>query len=171
MNSINNSIFRLEQLITRSWLLKMTGGAYLIMTVLFLLVMKIWDFHLIDETYAKDAILAQIEAMSDVQKYVHAITTATLDVIYPFAYGIFQAGMAFRYLGPWGKSIGLLSLVCIPVDLIEGFTQVMLLTGSLDYVGLKTLVTPIKLILYLPGLAFALVALGVALRQSRLERK
>lgn len=73
--------------------------------------------------------------------------------------------MAWRYLGTLGKWVAPLSLICIPVDLIEGFSQLMLLTGSLEYLELKTIVTQIKLALYLPGLAFALVALAVVVWQ------
>jgi hypothetical protein len=169
MNSIKNGFCGLEPLITRTWILTLSGICYLAITVLFILVMRIWDFQLIDEMYSKDAILVQIELMSSDQRYAHVLTTATLDVLYPFTYGIFQAGMAYRFLGSWGKWIAPLSLVCIPVDLIEGFSQVMLLTGSLGYVELKAIVTPIKLVLYVLGLAFALLALVIAIRQSRIQ--
>ena len=166
MNQIKSRALRIEQLITTSWFLKLSGLAYFFLTCLFVLVMKIWDFHIIDEMYTKEAILSHIGSMSETQRHVHVVLTATLDVVYPFIYGFFQAGMALRYLGSWGKWIAYLSLVCIPVDLTEGFSQVMLLTGSLGYVELKTVVTPVKLALYLPGLAFALVAVVVALKQS-----
>jgi hypothetical protein len=169
MNIIKNGFCGIEQIITRTWILTLSGICYLVMTVLFLLVMRIWDFQLIDEMYSKEAILVQIESMSNDQRYAHALTTATLDVLYPFTYGIFQAGMAYRFLGSWGKWIAPLSLVCIPVDLIEGFSQVMLLTGSLGYVELKAIVTPIKLVSYILGLAFALLALVIAFRQARIK--
>jgi hypothetical protein len=167
MNLVKYGILRLEQLITTSVFLKLSGIAYLLLSCLFILVMYIWDFQIIDEMYTKDVILAHIGAMSETQKHVHAVMTATLDVVYPFTYGFFQAGMALRYFGSWGKWIALLSLVCIPFDLVEGFSQVMLLTGSLQYVELKAVVTPIKLALYLPGLAFALIAVIVALKLSK----
>ena len=126
--------------------------------------MLVWDFVVIDELFIKEDILAHIAALTDEQKRVHTITTATLDVAYPFAYGIFQAGMAYRFLGRWGKWIAPISLICIPVDLIEGFVQVMLLNGMLEYVDLKTIVTPVKLALYIPGLSFALLAAAIGLK-------
>ncbi len=121
--------------------------------------MHVWDFLVIDEMFVKPDILAHLSAMTDEQKRVHTITTATLDVAYPFAYGVFQAGMAYRFLGPWGRWIAPLSLICIPIDLTEGLAQVMLLSGNTDWVDLKVIVTPLKLALYLPGLGFALLAL------------
>ena len=147
--------------------LKRSGIAYLVLTIGFLLVMLGWDFQLIDELFVRQEILASLAALSDTQKLVHAITTATLDVAYPFAYGIFQAGMAYRYLGSLGRFIAPLSLLCIPVDLVEGMLQLLLLNGQLEFVDSKTVVTPIKLLLYLPGLCGALVALAIAAFQRK----
>lgn len=155
----------LEATLTRPSTLAASLVAYLGLSGAFLVVMLVWDFQVIDEVFRRDAILAHVEAMTAEQRRVHAITTATLDVAYPFAYGAFQAGMAYRYLGRWGRWIAPLSLLCIPVDLLEGLAQVLILTGSEGFVGLKTVVTPLKLGLYLPGLAGALAAAAIALRR------
>lgn len=132
------------------------------MTLLFGVVMQVWDFVIIDEMFDREQILSHIAAMTEQQRRVHAIMTGTLDVAYPLAYGTFQAGMAYRYLGSWGTWIAPLSLICIPVDLLEGFTQVMLLNGGDYWVDLKVVVTPLKIALFTPGLLFALIALGIA---------
>lgn len=163
--------FRFERVITSSRFLIRSGIAYIFLSMSFILVMQIWDFFVIDEMYEKEAILNHIKNLSDTQRQVHSIMTATLDVAYPLIYGPFQAGMALRYLGVWGKPIALLSLFCVPVDLIEGFSQVMLLNGSIDYIDLKTLVTPIKLGLFLPGFTFAIIALVIALMRARRDRR
>ena len=165
MHSANT--IKIQSFLTRTPILWISGVLYLIMTLAFAIIMKVWDFQVIDEMFIKADILAHIEAMSAEQQRVHAMTTATLDVAYPFAYGIFQAGMAYRYLGSWGKWIAPLSLICIPFDLTEGFSQVMLLTGSLQYVELKTVVTPIKLALFTLGLVAAVVALAIAFKSKR----
>ena len=124
--------------------------------------MHVWDFGIIDEMFVEEEILQHISAMSDEQKRVHVITTATLDVAYPFAYGFFHAGMAYRYLGGWGKWVAApLIWICMPVDLVEGFAQVMLLRGQSEYVGLKAIVTPIKLAVFMPSLVFTIIALLV----------
>ncbi|MEM9622158.1 MAG: hypothetical protein AAF993_10945 [Pseudomonadota bacterium] len=151
----------LKQFLTRSDVLWISFIAYVCLSLGFVLVMQAWDFLVIDELFIADDILAHLAGMSALQKEVHVLTTATLDVAYPFAYGIFQAGMAYRFLGRWGKWIAPLSLICIPIDLVEGFAQVMLLSGALDYVDLKVIVTPMKLAVYVPGLLFALVALVI----------
>lgn len=166
-----NSVGFLERTLTTSFSLWLSFSAYLGITLAFLVIMRVWDFQVIDEMFSKEAILAHIDAMSAQQRRVHAIATATLDVVYPFAYGTFQAGMAYRYLANWGRWVAPLSLFCIPVDLIEGFAQVMLLTGSEQYVDLKVVVTPIKLALYLPGLGFTIAAIVIAYRQHIRVRK
>ena len=108
--------------------------------------------------YDADEILTHLAMLSSEQKGIHIVLTTTLDVVYPFIYGFFQAGMAYRYLGNVGRWAALLSILCIPVDLIEGFSQVMLLLGDESFITLKTLVTPIKFGLFIPGLCCALVA-------------
>lgn len=124
--------------------------------------MWVWDFQVIDELFRSHEILASVAELDETQKRVHILVTATLDVAYPFAYGIFQSGMAYRYLGWWGKFLAPLSLLCIPVDLVEGFSQVMILSGKTQFLDVKVFVTPIKLLLYLTGLGAALVAIVVA---------
>lgn len=165
--SSKKTFSEVKRLVTNPRMLWMTGIAYLCITVLFAVVMAVWDFVLIDEMYISEAILSHIDALSDLQKRVHIITTATLDVAYPLAYGFFQAGMAYRYLGALGKWVAPLSLICIPVDLLEGYTQVMLLAGNTDYIALKTVLTPIKFGLFVPGFIFAVIALLIAYKRSR----
>lgn len=142
----------------------------MVLTVGFLAVMWGWSFQVIDELFLKQQILDSVAALSPSQKRVHIVTTATLDVAYPFAYGFFQAGMAYRYLGRIGAFIAPLSLLCIPVDLIEGFAQIMILDGQTQFVDTKVMVTPIKMLLYVPGLVAALIALGIALANRRAAR-
>lgn len=146
--------------------LRWSGALYALLSVGFLVVMWRWNFQVIDEVFLRDTLTKSLANLDATQKQVHVLVTATLDVAYPFAYGIFQAGMAYRFLGDWGKWLAPLSLVCIPVDLIEGFAQVMILKDHLHYVPLKVIVTPIKLLLYIPGLGAALVALGFAVSRA-----
>lgn len=131
------------------------------MTAAFGLIMYIWDFGVIDEMYHADEILAHIGAMTPTQRSVHSWMTATLDVAYPFAYGGLFVGVALRFFGRFGPWLALPSLAVIPVDLTEGVIQVLLLNGYEHVVGLKEIVTPLKLALYLPGLALTLIALAI----------
>lgn len=149
---------KIEELVARKLTIQITFVLYVLSTMLFLVTMHYWDFQIIDEMYDANEILAHIALLSSEQKHVHIALTATLDVVYPFVYGAFQAGMAYRYLGKLGRWVALLSIFCIPVDLIEGFSQVMLLLGNESFITLKTIVTPVKLSLFIPGLCFTLVA-------------
>jgi len=45
---------------------------------------------------------------------------ATLDVIYPLAYGSLFAGVALRFFSQYGVYLALPALLAIPVELIEG---------------------------------------------------
>ena len=152
----------LKQFLQSTATLWWSGSIYVSLTACFLVVMWVWDFQIIDELFLRQEILNAVASLDRAQRHVHILVTATLDVIYPFTYGIFQSGMAYRYLGRWGELLAPLSLMCIPVDLLEGFSQVMILTGQNEFVDLKVVVTPIKLFLYIPGLCAALVAIYLA---------
>ncbi|MEP1231702.1 MAG: hypothetical protein ABJG88_13600 [Litorimonas sp.] len=136
-----------------------------VLTMAFGVTMHLWQFSIIDEMYVADDIAAHIQAMTETQKTVHAWMTGTLDVAYPFAYGAFFIGIAMRYFGRFGIFLAMPSLLCIPVDLIEGLAQIMLLTGHEDWMNVKILVTPIKLFLYIPGAFITLIGLGLALKK------
>ncbi len=131
----------------------------LLLTVFFGVVMQIWDFMLIDEMFNADQINNHIISMTVAQKQAHIWTTATLDVLYPLAYGGLFAGIALKAFGKSGLWLALPSLLCIPVDLTEGYAQVMLLTGNAEFMSLKTITTPLKLALFITGLAIAIVGL------------
>ncbi len=126
-------------------------------TLAFGAVMHFWGFLLIDEMFKAEQISQHIAAMSEKQKQVHIWTTATLDVLYPLAYGLLFAGIALKAFGDKGMLLALPSLLCIPADLTEGFAQVMLLSTHADYMGLKTTMTPIKFALFIPGFLIAIV--------------
>lgn len=139
----------------------------LILTLGFGVIMYIWQFGIIDEMYIAEDIGAHLQTMTEQQRTVHAWMTGTLDVAYPFAYGAFFIGIALRYFGRFGIYLALPSLLCIPADLTEGLAQVMILTGHEGWMTLKTIATPIKLVLYITGLLITLVGLCLALK-SRL---
>lgn len=139
----------------------------LILTVLFGVVMQVWGFQLIDEMSNAAQIADHIAAMSAKQKQVHIWATATLDVLYPFAYGCLFAGIALKAFGKAGLWLALPSLLCIPVDLTEGYAQMMLLSGSAEFMALKTTATPIKFALFFGGMGIAVVGLVKLYRASK----
>lgn len=138
------------------WLTFLTTLA---LTIGFGMVMHVWDFGLIDEMHDSTLILAHIDAMTPLQRTVHIWMTATLDVAYPFAYAGFFIGMAIRHFPKAGKYLALPNVLVIPTDLSEGLVQVLLLNGVDTVVGLKTILTPLKLGLFWFGLAVTLFAL------------
>ena len=134
---------------------------FIVLGALFGLAMTIWDFHIIDEMWNGPAILSHIEAMSPLQRRVHVWVTATLDVAYPLTYGVMLAGLARKAFAPGGGGALWLLLpawLCIPVDLIEGLSQVMLLTGHEAWIGVKVIATPIKLALFITASLLGLAA-------------
>jgi len=133
----------------------------LIMTAIFAGVMAIWDFEIIDEMSQPRRIVEHIEAMSATQRAVHAWMTGTLDVAYPFVYGALFAGLSLRAFDRWGMLLAIPSFLVIPVDLIEGFIQVLLLNGVYDIAWMKAYVTPLKFVLFGLGVVLSLFAVGV----------
>ena len=142
----------------------------LLMTALFGVVMAVWDFVIIDEMFRPDAIRAHVAEMSAEQRRVHAWMTGTLDVAYPFAYGAFLGGMVLRAF-PAKRWLLLPILVCIPADLVEGLSQVMILTGHDGWVAVKAVATPVKLAAYITAIGIALAGLAALVLRKRKARR
>ena len=131
----------------------------LLLSVVFVVVMQVFDFVIIDEMFREHVIREHIASMSDEQKRMHIWLTATVDVLYPLAYGALFVGVQIRVLGMKRRVFAALSMVAVPVDLIEGLAQVMLLSGHSSWMPVKLMATPIKLLSFTFGL---LVTLGCA---------
>ena len=139
----------------------------LTLTAIFGIVMQIWQFQIIDEMWNPAKITAHIEAMSPVQRKVHAWLTGTVDVLYPFAYTALFLGMAKKYFPGAGWKLYAPIVATIPFDLTEGLVQVLALNGYEAVIPVKAVVTPIKLILFTFGLIVFLCAVVRAMRRSR----
>lgn len=162
------------QYLSKTRTLWVTFALTLGLTLAFGVVMKIWNFGIIDEMYHAEQIRAHIEAMSPKQRIVHAWMTGTLDVAYPFAYGALFIGVAVKVFGRYGLWLALPSIGVIPADLIEGFSQIMLLTGHENFMAVKLIATPIKLVLWLSGLFIAiagLIKLGILKSKANAQTK
>lgn len=138
----------------------------LVQTALFGLVMFIWDFHIIDEIYKPEQLLAHLEGMSPLQKKVHLWMTATLDVLYPLTYGPLFVGAALYGFKRYGVLLACLIALVIPFDLAEGVTQVLLLQGHTELASLKTLFTKGKFVFYGLGLIVAFISLYRGMRSK-----
>ncbi len=159
--------FPMQDRLTKTKTLWFLFWATLAMTAAFGLIMQIWQFEIIDEMSEPDQIRAHVAAFTATQKTVHAWMTATLDVAYPLAYGGFFIGMALRFFDRAGFWLALPSALVIPVDLAEGYVQVMLLTGDDSLLHYKQILTPLKLGLFIPGLIISLVGAGIAIARRR----
>lgn len=159
--------FPMQNWFTKTKTLWAMFWATLTMTITFGVIMQVWQFEIIDEMSDPEQIRAHVAAFSEIQKTVHAWMTATLDVAYPLAYGSLFIGMALRFFGRAGFWLALPSLLVIPVDLAEGYVQVMFLMGNDSLLHLKSILTPLKLALFIPGLIIALVGAGIAFKERR----
>lgn len=139
-------------------------GLVIAQTIGFGIIMHIWEFALVDEMSDPDAIRAHIGAMTDLQRTVHAWTTATLDVAYPLTYGPLFAGLTLR---AFDARFALPAWLVIPTDLSEGVVQVLAMSGNLDPLWLKAWLTPAKLVLFLLAMLIAIAALIVDIRRRR----
>lgn len=103
-----------------------------------------WGLTLLDTLVDPGRVRAAIAAMSPVQRCVHAWTTASLDVVYPLAYGALFIGCAHRFYPVRGRLLALPVYVLVPADLAEGVVQVLALTGTADWMPAKLVLTPLK---------------------------
>ncbi|MEL6662976.1 MAG: hypothetical protein AAFR33_08230 [Pseudomonadota bacterium] len=75
---------------------------------------------------------------------IHLYLSAGVDMLYPLAYGIFVAGLCFRYGAPRGGLYALPILAAAGFDIAENVVQVIALTGDPEILALKTVLTPAK---------------------------
>ena len=132
----------------------------LLLTLVFAVGMRVFDVHLIDEMWDPAAIHDHVLSMSAEQRRAHKWLTGTTDVLYPFTYSAFFAGMALRHWKRIGGPIAIACVLCIPVDLLEGLSQIYILSGSFEWLSVKAVATPTKLVLFSIGLISTLVILG-----------
>ncbi|MEM7329833.1 MAG: hypothetical protein AAF437_13905 [Pseudomonadota bacterium] len=152
------------KLMTQKRTLWILFGLFVLETIGFGIIMRIWDFAIIDEMSDPQKISAHIAAMTEQQRSVHAWMTATLDVAYPLTYGPLFAGLAWRCFTP---HFAIPAIAVIPTDLAEGYVQVMALTGDESLLWLKAYLTPLKLGLFLAAMLIAIAALGIAYWRRR----
>jgi hypothetical protein len=152
MNGFTSRICETKTLLT-------LGLLTLIMTGLFGLVMHVSGFMIIDELYSAPIILSHISQLSPYQTTVHIWMTATLDVAYPFAYGFLFIGITLRAFAKYRIWLIFPSIAVIPIDLMEGIVQILLLLGNEQFVVFKTVLTPLKLILFSCGFVISILGL------------
>lgn len=83
--------------------------------------------------------MAQMEAS---HRRYHLLGTATVDMVYPLAYGAFFAGLLIRCgAHPWWLGCLALGMGC---DWVENLTQIVSLSGWANLLAAKSVLTPVK---------------------------
>jgi hypothetical protein len=104
----------------------------------------------------------RLAAMSAEAKQAHFWGTVLNDTAYPLAYGSLFAGLAFRFGAP--KLIyGLPSFAGAFIDLCENTIQALALSGTIDLLAAKTVLTPLKFALVAAAAGLALILMARAL--------
>jgi hypothetical protein len=126
----------------------------------FRLVANVWDFTFIDSISSPEKLRSILDGMSAEQKISHAWATCTLDVAFPISAGLLFGSVALRFFPKYGIYLAIPGFLAIPTDLFEGVIQVLALTNTADLLDLKAIVTPLKAVLLLSGLAIAIIGWG-----------
>ena len=131
--------------------------ATILITIVFLVIGSLWGITFLDKISDPSEARIAISSMSADQRLVHAWITATLDVVYPLAYGALFIGSALKFYDNFGWLIASPFFVLVPTDLLEGFIQVLALTGTLDMIDAKAVLTPLKTSLFLLGVSTMII--------------
>ena len=139
--------------------------ATVLLTALFPVVAGHFGLTLLDAVADPAEARALITGLTGEQRQAHAWITGTLDVAYPLAYGALFLGAALRFFPRKGVLLAIPILIGIPADFLEGLVQILALTGQVDWLAAKAVLTPVKGGTFVYGAVLAL--LGVALRGWR----
>ena len=118
--------------------------------------------RLVGDTYldtlaSSDKVQKTIRLMSPAQRRAHFWITATLDTIYPIAYGGLLIGFAMCMAGRYKRWAIIATFITIVADFLENVVQMLALKGNTTVIAAKALLTPVKYI----SLLFAVVLLGI----------
>lgn len=130
----------------------------ILLSVSFVLISREFGFRFIDQLWAPGIVLADVGAMTPKQRFIHILSTATLDVAYPLAYGSLLLGLAIRYFRGSGylEFLILPAILVVPTDIVEGLVQILILNGHYTFLQWKFWLTLLKFGLFYLALAIAL---------------
>ena len=139
--------------------------ATLVLTALFPVIAGHFSLTLLDAVADPTEARALIEGLTSEQRQAHAWITGTLDVAYPLAYGALFLSATLRFFPRKGALLAIPILIGVPADFLEGLVQILALTGQVDWLAAKAVLTPVKGGAFVYGAVLTL--LGVALRGWR----
>ena len=114
---------------------------------------------------------AVFDAMTSSERTVHFWITVLLDTAFPLSFGLFFAGMAWRFFGKLGPFAAIPGFVVLIVDLTENTLQAITLSGAAYVLEPKEWVSPLKMNLFYLAALIALVAAGIALYRVIAKKK
>jgi hypothetical protein len=114
---------------------------------------------------------ALFDAMTPGERSAHFWLTVFLDTAYPLSFGLFFAGMAWRFFGKLGPFAAIPGFVVLIVDLTENTLQAITLSGAAYVLEPKEWVSPLKMNLFYLAALIALVAAGIALYRVITKKK
>ena len=106
---------------------------------------------------------AVFDAMTPSERSIHFWITVLMDTAYPLSFGLFFAGMAWRFFGKWGRVAAIPGFAVLIVDLTENTLQALTLSGAAYVLEPKAWISPLKMNLFYLAALIALVALGIAI--------
>ena len=118
--------------------------------------------QLLDMLSEPEEVRATLAAMTPEQRSVHFWVTVLIDTLFPVSFGLFFAGMGWRFFGKWGQIAALPGFAVMVFDLTENTIQALALSGTADALDAKAWVTPLKYGLFWLAALVALIAAGIA---------
>ena len=158
--------FMLETFAKRNIII-LSGTAFLALMYAFQWIHAgVGDGPLLDRLLTVSDARQRLAEMTSDQIRIHLIGTATIDMVYPFAYAIFFSGLLYRLGGTWQKTLVFLPLIGACFDLVENLIQVAVLVNFMDLLSLKPFVTWPKFALAFISIALILLLGFIRLCQS-----
>lgn len=125
----------------------------------------------LDMASQPDQTRALFEAMTPSERNAHFWITVLMDTAYPLSFGLFFAGMAWRFFGKWGPLAAIPGFAVLIVDLTENTLQALTLSGAAYVLEPKAWISPLKMNLFYLAALIALVALGIAIFRLVTKKK
>jgi len=120
----------------------------------------------LDMASAPEDSRAVFDAMTPSEREAHFWVTVLLDTAYPFSFGLFFAGMAWRFFGTFGPFAAIPGFAVMIVDLTENTLQAITLSGAAYVLEPKAWISPLKLGLFGVAALIALVAAAIAVYRA-----
>ena len=140
--------------------------ATVVLTALFPVAAGHFGLTLLDAVADPTEARALIEGLTREQRQAHAWITGTLDVAYPLTYGALFLGATLRFFPRKGVLLAIPILIGVPADFLEGLVQILALTGQVDWLAAKAVLTPVKGGAFVYGAVMALLGVALSFREQ-----